>query len=730
MRSCFGLRSTNPDISSASGVRRIGRAFFALAAAVALLALLVMTAADDASAQRGGGFSSGRSFGGGGGRSFGGGGRSFGTTSRSSRMPSVSRGSRSYSGGREGYSRRATGGGSRYGRTSRSGRSAGTRPSRYATRPGRGTRTQRAANNPKPPPAGCRRASACPGGKPPATKPPEGGGHRRAGSESGTHRRAGSEGGTHRRAGSEGGTHRRAGSEGGTHRRAGSEGGTHRRAASDGGSHKRYGSEGQHRRASSEGGHRRYSSYGGGHDRRTSFGRTPPFSPPVAPPQTVYDPPTAGGGGGAQPPRTAGGGGSSGRPQQAGRQFGGPPPSGENRYVPDQVLVVLRDDLTEEEIDQFLRDNGLARTSGGSVSIALISVRLHRFRILGGRSVPAVIAELQNDPRGVSIQPNYLYQLSDMRIQPRITPMVRTASGGMRPAGTHHSMQYVIAKLNLRKAHELSRGERVLIAVIDSGVDPNHPELEGTIVDQFDVTDDKDSSPHMHGTAMTGAIVSQSQLLGVAPAARIIAIRAFSPRSASGASGTSWHLALAIDKAVQAGVRIINLSLAGPHDPAVQRAIEEAHARGIILVAAAGNAGPNSPPMFPAAYPEVIAVTATDYNDKVYAKANRGGYVTVAAPGVDVLVATPRGAYGTTTGTSVAAAHISGVIALMLSRNPMLDSQMVRVFLIRSVRAANANGRDDSYGAGFADAYEAIMVAGGPPAIRTPVAGGLPPSTQ
>ena len=94
-----------------------------------------------------------------------------------------------------------------------------------------------------------------------------------------------------------------------------------------------------------------------------------------------------------------------------------------------------------------------------------------------------------------------------------------------------------------------------------------------------------------------------------------------------------------------------------------------------MLIAAAGNAGPNSPPLYPAADRNVIAVTATDMEDRLYTGANRGNHIAVAAPGVDVLVPAPGGNYQFTTGTSVAAAHVSGVVALLIERNPKLDAQ-------------------------------------------------------
>ena len=107
-----------------------------------------------------------------------------------------------------------------------------------------------------------------------------------------------------------------------------------------------------------------------------------------------------------------------------------------------------------------------------------------------------------------------------------------------------------------------------------------------------------------------------------------------------------------------------------------------------MLIAAAGNAGPKSPPLFPGAYPNVIAVTATDVDDKLFAGANRGKYVSVAAPGVDILVPAPENAYQLTTGTSVAAAEVSGIVALLLERNPKLTPADIRRILTSERKAA------------------------------------------
>ena len=115
-------------------------------------------------------------------------------------------------------------------------------------------------------------------------------------------------------------------------------------------------------------------------------------------------------------------------------------------------------------------------------------------------------------------------------------------------------------------------------------------------------------------------------------------------------------------------------------------------------VAAAGNLGEKSPPQYPAADPNVIAVTATDADDKLYSGANRGDHIAVAAPGVDIVVPAPNAAYDITTGTSVAAAHVSGVVALILARKPDADPETVRVILQSSAKDLGPSGKDEQFG--------------------------------
>jgi subtilisin family serine protease len=254
-------------------------------------------------------------------------------------------------------------------------------------------------------------------------------------------------------------------------------------------------------------------------------------------------------------------------------------------------------------------------------------------------------------------------------------------------------------------AHRLATGDGVLVAVIDSGIDDAHPDLAGTIAAKFDTlaTDEK---PHAHGTEMAGAIASHGRLLGVAPRARLLAVRAFGT-SAAGEESTTFRILRGLDWAAGQNARIINMSFAGPADPALQDALAKARKKGIVLIAAAGNAGPKSPPLYPAADPNVIAVTATDADDKVFAQANRGNYIAVAAPGVDVLVPAPDANVALTSGTSVAAAHVSGLVALLIELKPSLKPDDVRKILMSSAKSLGPKTRGEA-GAGLADALAAV----------------------
>jgi subtilisin family serine protease len=172
---------------------------------------------------------------------------------------------------------------------------------------------------------------------------------------------------------------------------------------------------------------------------------------------------------------------------------------------------------------------------------------------------------------------------------------------------------------------------------------------------------------------------------------------------------TTQHILAGLEWAIGKGARVINMSFAGPYDPMLQLAMKSAHDRGVVLVAAAGNLGPKSPPLYPAADPHVIAATAVDQNDQLFTGASQGPHIAVAAPGVDILEPAPNAGYQVTTGTSVAAAHVSGIAALMIERNPALDPDTVNEILTSSAKSLDPKGRDDQFGWGLVDPARALL---------------------
>ena len=297
-----------------------------------------------------------------------------------------------------------------------------------------------------------------------------------------------------------------------------------------------------------------------------------------------------------------------------------------------------------------------------SQSFQLTGTTLYRWRIPNNVSVPRAVQALGGDARVSSVQPNYLFTIQQSE-----------------PAATEGDpAQYELAKLHLPQAHTLAKGDKILVAVLDSGVDANHPELAGVIAETYD-TLSQPFTPHKHGTAIAGLIAAHGRLMGAAPGARILAIRAFDPTD-KGADGTTFSILKGLDWAAAHDARVINMSFAGPADPAIHRSLEAAHKKGIVLVAAVGNAGAKSPPLYPAADPNVIAVTATDADDKLFEQSNRGPHVAIAGAGAQILVAIPDGAYEVSSGTSYSAAEVSGIVALMLERKGDLTPTMCAPF--------------------------------------------------
>jgi subtilisin family serine protease len=360
----------------------------------------------------------------------------------------------------------------------------------------------------------------------------------------------------------------------------------------------------------------------------------------------------------------------------------------EAQELPDEVLATFPT-TTPPTADAALSQRlGLQLIE--STTLTLVAQRIVRLRIPDGRSPAAVVAAILADAQAATAQPNYIYR--------------QQQAGEASPVP-----QYALTKIAIDGAHKSATGRGVTVAVIDSGVDPRHPDLEGAALRVHDLFDGAGATDLAHGTAITGIIVARGQTRGVAPATGVLSVRAFQGNpSERSLRSSSFVILKAMDWSVSNGARVLNLSFAGARDPLLEKVVAAIAARRIIMVAAAGNGGRKAKPAYPAAYPDVIAVTATDARDRLYEHANVGGYVALSAPGVEVLVPNGSGGYDLVSGTSFAAAYISGIAALLLELEPSLEPENLLRLLQEAAIDLGAPGIDPEFGAGLANAAAAL----------------------
>ena len=381
------------------------------------------------------------------------------------------------------------------------------------------------------------------------------------------------------------------------------------------------------------------------------------------------------------------------RAQQAGMPPAGSSPAAAER----QLLVMLRLPAKHFRPDGaygggYMSDTGSAARRRIAADLAAahglrlqdswpmpaIGVDCFVMENISGAPLARVLAELAGDARVEWAQPLGEYQ----------------AMGSADPL---FPLQPVAIDWHLADMHRVSTGRNVVVAVVDSGIDASHPDLAGQIGLRRNFVDGLPDAAEAHGTAVAGIIGARSGngvgIAGVAPGARLMALRACWESAGQPTRCNSLTLAKAINFALENGARIINLSLAGPSDRLLQSLLDAALVRGIIVIGAADPQRPDGG--FPASHPGVIAIART--GDR-----HPASFGIAYAPGTDIPSCVPGTRWGMVSGSSFAAAQVAGLAALMTELRPRAAVQALRRELdsnaapLRSAAAANSAGNIDA----------------------------------
>jgi subtilisin family serine protease len=324
------------------------------------------------------------------------------------------------------------------------------------------------------------------------------------------------------------------------------------------------------------------------------------------------------------------------------------------------------------------RDYRLQEVSAWPIESLRVNCIVMRLPDLTARAT--VIAKLAHDARVESVEPLNQFT-TQTATEPGAAMETRTAPLRKR---AYLRLQLNLKVLGVLQAHELSQGAAVRIAIVDTGVDYQHPDLRGRIIARRNFVAGNDFADDRHGTEVAGLIAATADdgqgLLGVAPKSRLIALKACwpLPDNAGEAACNSFTLAQALEAAITARADIVNLSLAGPPDPLLARLIDYGMQHGIIYVGAVPPAGSGQTDTFPIDIPGVLGVQSAE--DAATASRH------LLAPGHGILTLTPGGHYDFASGSSLATAEVTGIVALLLADGRRLPGARVEQILTDSSR--------------------------------------------
>jgi thermitase len=359
-------------------------------------------------------------------------------------------------------------------------------------------------------------------------------------------------------------------------------------------------------------------------------------------------------------------------------------------FVPGRVLAKVSPNASENGVAMALRATG-AREVG---RVPQIGVRILQ--------VPAQAEQRVID--ALSRNPNFEFAEPD-----HIANIILTPNDPYYAA-----YQWHLPKVGAPAAWDTTTGSAsVTVAVVDSGVQATHPDLAGRVLAGYDFAngDSDPSDDNGHGTAVAGVAAGKgNDGIGIAGAAWNVAILPVKTMNASG-SGSYSAIANGITYSADRGAKIINLSLGGiSSSSTLANAVSYAWNKGSLLVAASGNNG-TSTSVYPAAYANVVAVSATTSTDTLASFSSYGSFVDLSAPGQDITTSWINGGFVTISGTSFSSPLTAGVAALALSRNPALSNAQLSSLLTANTDDLGAAGYDTFFGTGRLNAAKVVAAA-------------------
>lgn len=362
-----------------------------------------------------------------------------------------------------------------------------------------------------------------------------------------------------------------------------------------------------------------------------------------------------------------------------------------SHYYDHEATVDFVNEPSVEEIDEITRD------IHGWVIKHLNSIYIFRSTVM---ETPEMIEYFDQRKNIEFAEPNFILMQNEVN--------------GPNDLLYQEKYQWNLPVIGTEQGWNVTRGnEDIEIAIVDTGVDLDHPELRNRLVKGYNVIDEKfePDDDNGHGTHVAGIIASETNnnegVAGMTWFSKIMPIKAMGAKG----YGTTFDIAKGIVWAVDHGADVINLSL-GNYQPSrvLEEAVRYAYKKNVVMVSAAGNDGSNQP-TYPSAYPEVISVAAVDYNGNRASFSNYGDYIDIAAPGVYIPSTYFHEQYAALSGTSMAAPHVAGLAALIKSANPDLTSSQVIRIIKKSAIDLGEQGKDTHFGNGLIDVNSALQEA-------------------